>query len=105
MRIAIMGSGGIGGYIGAKLAQASEDVTFIARGKHLAAMQAQGLRVESPLGEIKLHQVSATDKPADVGFVEDAGHRSGLLQIFRTLFALSPFRRRRYRAIGPSSSE
>ena len=34
MRIAIMGSGGIGGYIGAKLAQASEDVTFIARGKH-----------------------------------------------------------------------
>ena len=70
MRIAIMGSGGIGGYIGAKLAQANEDVTFIARGSHLAAMQAQGLRVESPLGEIKLHQVSATDKPADVGFVD-----------------------------------
>jgi 2-dehydropantoate 2-reductase len=70
VRIAIMGSGGIGGYIGAKLAQASEDVTFIARGSHLAAMQAQGLRVESPLGEIKLHQVSATDRPADVGFVD-----------------------------------
>ena len=70
MRIAIMGSGGIGGYIGAKLAQASEDVTFIARGSHLAAMQAQGLCVESPLGEIKLHHVSATDKPVDVGFVD-----------------------------------
>ncbi len=70
MRIAIMGSGGIGGYVGAKLAQASEDVTFIARGSHLAAMQAQGLRVESPLGEIELPQVSATDKPADVGFVD-----------------------------------
>ena len=59
MRIAIMGSGGIGGYIGAKLAQASEDLTFLARGSHLAAMQAQGLCVESPLGEIKL-PVSAT---------------------------------------------
>jgi 2-dehydropantoate 2-reductase len=65
-----MGSGGIGGYIGAKLAQASEDVTFIARGSHLAAMQEQGLCVESPLGEIKLPHVSATDKPADVGFVD-----------------------------------
>ena len=70
MRIAIMGSGGIGGYIGAKLAKANEDVTFIARGSHLAAMQAQGLRVESPLGEIKLEQVSATDRPADVGLVD-----------------------------------
>jgi 2-dehydropantoate 2-reductase len=70
MRIAIMGSGGIGGYVGAKLAQASEDVTFIARGSHLAAMQAQGLRVESPLGEIKLPHVSATDIPSEVGFVD-----------------------------------
>ena len=70
MRIAMMGSGGIGGYIGARLAQAGEDVTFIARGSHLAAMQEQGLYVESPLGEIKLPHVSATDKPADVGFVD-----------------------------------
>jgi 2-dehydropantoate 2-reductase len=70
MRIAIMGSGGIGGYIGAKLAQASEDVTFIARGTHLAAMKAQGLRVESQLGEIKLPHVSATDAPSEVGFVD-----------------------------------
>ena len=54
MRIAMMGSGGIGGYIGARLAQAGEDVTFIARGSHLAAMQEQGLSLESPLGEIKL---------------------------------------------------
>src|SRR5215213_5259143 len=70
MRIAIMGSGGIGGYIGAKLAQATEDVTFIARGSHLAAMQAHGLRVESPLGEIKLSRVSATDTPSEVGSVD-----------------------------------
>ena len=70
MRIAIMGSGGIGGYVGAKLAQANENVSFIARGSHLAAMQAQGLRVESPLGEIKLPHVNATDTPSEVGFVD-----------------------------------
>ena len=70
MRIAMMGSGGIGGYIGARLAQAGEDVTFIARGGHLASMQARGLNVESPLGDIKLPRVSATDKPKEVGFVD-----------------------------------
>jgi 2-dehydropantoate 2-reductase len=70
MRIAVMGSGGIGGYLGARLAQAGEDVIFIARGSHLEAMQQKGLRVESPLGEILLPQVSATDTPADVGFVD-----------------------------------
>ncbi|MEP7173016.1 MAG: 2-dehydropantoate 2-reductase N-terminal domain-containing protein [Aestuariivirga sp.] len=59
-----------GGYVGAKLAQANEDVSFIARHSHLAAMQAQGLRVESPLGEIKLPHVSATDTPSEVGFVD-----------------------------------
>jgi 2-dehydropantoate 2-reductase len=70
MRIAMMGSGGIGGYLGARLAQAGEDVTFIARGSHLAAMQKQGLCMESPLGEIKLPHVSATDTPSEVGFVD-----------------------------------
>jgi 2-dehydropantoate 2-reductase len=70
MRIAMMGSGGIGGYIGARLAEAGEDVTFIARGSHLAAMSEKGLHVESPLGAIKLSHVNATDKPAEVGFVD-----------------------------------
>jgi 2-dehydropantoate 2-reductase len=70
MRIAVMGSGGIGGYLGARLAQAGEDVIFIARGSHLEAMQQKGLRVESPLGEIHLRYVSATETPADVGFVD-----------------------------------
>ena len=70
MRIAVMGSGGIGGYLGARLAQAGEDVIFIARGSHLEAMQQKGLRVESPLGEILLRHVSATETPADVGFVD-----------------------------------
>jgi 2-dehydropantoate 2-reductase len=70
MRIAVMGSGGIGGYLGARLAQAGEDVIFIARGSHLEAMQQKGLRVESPLGEVHLRHVRATETPADVGFVD-----------------------------------
>jgi 2-dehydropantoate 2-reductase len=70
MRIAMMGSGGIGGYLGAKLAQIGEDVTFIARGSHLAAMCEQGLCLESPLGGIKIPRVSATDRPSEVGFVD-----------------------------------
>jgi 2-dehydropantoate 2-reductase len=50
MRIAIIGSGGVGGYLGAKLWKAGNDVTFVARGKHLIAMQQNGLRLESPEG-------------------------------------------------------
>ncbi len=70
MKIAMMGSGGIGGYVGARLAEAGEDITFIARGRHLAAMREKGLNVESPLGAIDLPHVNATDKPAEVGFVD-----------------------------------
>ena len=47
MRIAIMGSGGVGGYFGARLALGGADVTFIARGAHLAAMREHGLAIES----------------------------------------------------------
>ena len=50
MRIAIMGSGGLGGYYGGKLARAGEDVTFIARGAHLEAIRADGLTVKLPSG-------------------------------------------------------
>ena len=67
MRIAILGSGGVGGYFGARLAAAGSDVCFIARGAHLAAMRAHGLRVESPLGNLHLPQVNVTDDPAAVG--------------------------------------
>jgi 2-dehydropantoate 2-reductase len=48
MRIAILGSGAVGGYYGARLAQAGHDVTFIARGAHLAAIRARGLEIKSP---------------------------------------------------------
>jgi 2-dehydropantoate 2-reductase len=50
MRIAIIGTGGVGGYLGAKLWKAGNEVTFVARGKHLIAMQQNGLRLESPEG-------------------------------------------------------
>src|SRR3989442_15624760 len=49
MRIAVMGTGGVGGYFGALLARAGHEVTFVARGAHLAAIQEHGLRVESTL--------------------------------------------------------
>ena len=70
MRIAVMGSGGVGGYFGARLAQGGADVAFVARGAHLAALQNQGLTVESPLGDLHLAQVRATDDPATLGRVD-----------------------------------
>jgi len=70
MRIAIVGAGGVGGGYGAALAHAGADVTFIARGAHLAAMQRDGLRVESQLGNTHLRPTQATDDPATVGPVD-----------------------------------
>src|SRR5260370_2032527 len=67
MRIAIMGSGAVGGYFGARLAAGGSDVTFLARGAHLAAMRERGLTVESPLGDIRLAQVKASDNPQTIG--------------------------------------
>jgi 2-dehydropantoate 2-reductase len=70
MRIAVVGAGGVGGGFGAALAKAGADVTFIARGAHLAAMQNQGLRVEGDRGETHLVPTKATDDPAAVGKVD-----------------------------------
>jgi len=67
MKIAIIGAGGVGGYFGARLAQAGADVHFVARGAHLAALRRDGLRVESPLGDIHLPDVQVTDNTADIG--------------------------------------
>ena len=60
MKIAIVGSGGVGGYFGGKLASAGFDVTFVARGEHLRAMQTGGLTVKSILGDFKVPTVKAT---------------------------------------------
>ena len=70
MKIAIFGSGGVGGYFGGKLAAAGEDVTFLARGAHLAAMQSEGLHITSPNGDVHLSKVQATDRPQAVGPVD-----------------------------------
>ena len=70
MRIAIVGAGGIGGGYGAALAKAGEDVTFIARGAHLAAMKTKGLRVEGGRGATHVIPAQATDDPAAVGPVD-----------------------------------
>ncbi len=70
MRIAVFGSGGVGGYFGGRLAQAGEDVTFIARGEHLRAMQENGLRVDSIKGDFRIHPARATDDPRQVGVVD-----------------------------------
>jgi len=70
MRIAVVGAGGIGGIYGASLAAAGADVTFIARGAHLAAMQANGLRIEGDRGALHVQRVEATDDPAGVGAVD-----------------------------------
>lgn len=70
MKIAIVGAGGVGGYFGARLAAAGCDVRFIARGAHLAAMQNQGLRIRSPLGDLHVHPVHVTADPAALGTVD-----------------------------------
>lgn len=70
MRIAVVGAGGVGGGFGAALAKAGADVTFIARGAHLAAMKAKGLRVEGGRGETHLVPTHATDDPGTVGPVD-----------------------------------
>jgi 2-dehydropantoate 2-reductase len=67
MRIAVVGAGGVGGYFGAKLAHAGEDVTFIARGATLAALRKNGIRVDSILGDFVVERVNATDDPATAG--------------------------------------
>lgn len=70
MRIAVVGAGGVGGGYGAALAHAGADVTFIARGAHLAAMKKNGLRVESVRGNTHLQPTKATENPAEVSPVD-----------------------------------
>ena len=67
MRITIFGTGGVGGYFGGRLAQAGEDVTFIARGEHLRAIESNGLRVDSSSGDFVVYPAQATDNVAEVG--------------------------------------
>lgn len=70
MRIAIFGAGGAGGYFGARLARAGEEVVWIARGPHLEALRTRGLRVESADGDFTLDPLDASDEPGRFGPVD-----------------------------------
>ncbi|MDV7186310.1 2-dehydropantoate 2-reductase [Lutibacter sp. TH_r2] len=68
MNIVIYGTGGVGGYFGARLAQAGNNVTFIARGKHLETIQQKGLQLKSPKGDYLVYPANAT---SDISEVKD----------------------------------
>jgi 2-dehydropantoate 2-reductase len=70
MRVAVMGSGGVGGYYGGLLARVGHEVGFVARGDHLAALQSDGLRVKSVHGDFDVVPVVATDQPSELGQVD-----------------------------------
>jgi len=70
MHIVVFGAGGVGGYFGGRLAQAGENVTFIARGQHLQAMLSEGLKVDSIKGDFVIQKVTATDDPTKVKDVD-----------------------------------
>ena len=70
MKIAVIGAGGVGGYFGARLAAAGEDVSFIQRGAHFLAMREKGLRVDSKLGNIALNTVKVTEDASEIGPVD-----------------------------------
>ena len=70
MRIAVIGAGGVGGGYGMALAKAGADVTFVARGAHLAAMKSAGLKVIGSRGDFHLVPTQATDNPAEIGTVD-----------------------------------
>ncbi|MEW1994823.1 ketopantoate reductase family protein [Streptomyces coelicoflavus] len=67
MRIAVIGAGGVGGYFGARLAAAGNEVTFVARGGHLEAVRRNGLVVHSPLGELRTSPDSVVGSVSELG--------------------------------------
>ena len=70
MRIAVFGTGAVGGYFGGRLAEAGEDVQFVARGRHLAAIHDRGLRVTSVEGDLLIQPAHVTDDPSSLGAVD-----------------------------------
>lgn len=70
MRIAVIGSGGVGGFVGGRLAKVGHEVAFLARGEHLRALRERGLRVKSTDGDFDVPSVVATDQPAELGPTE-----------------------------------
>jgi 2-dehydropantoate 2-reductase len=90
MRIAIFGVGGVGGYFGWRLAQAGEDVTFVARGDHLKALQTNGLRVDTPDGNSSVLLIKAEEDPAQVGQVDAVILGVKAWQVSEAAYAIRP---------------
>jgi 2-dehydropantoate 2-reductase len=90
MKIAVMGAGAIGGYLGARLAAAGAAVTFIARGRHLAAIREAGLAVSSPLGDVCVHPAAATDEPKTIGAVDVVLLATKLYDVEAAVSAIAP---------------
>ena len=97
MRITIFGTGGVGGYFGARLAQAGCDVGFVARGAHLAALRERGLRVTSELGDATLVPVRAAEDPRELGTPDWAFVCVKLWDTEAAVAALAP-------AVGPGTA-
>ena len=93
MRIAIIGAGGVGGYFGGRLAAGGADVTFVARGAHLAAIQANGLRIVSGLGDATI-RVNAVDDVAKLEAIDLAIVAVKLWDTQSVAASLAPLARR-----------
>ena len=76
MKIAVMGPGGVGGYFGARLAAAGNDVTFVARGAHLEAMRKDGLRLDSEIGALHLKPVKVVADAREIDAADASSSRS-----------------------------
>src|SRR3954464_10053042 len=90
MRIAIVGSGGVGGYFGGRLAEAGAGGTFLARGAHLEALRANGLRIASPKGDVHLPRVPAAADTREIGPVDVVLFAVKLYDTDSALAALPP---------------
>ena len=90
MRVAVIGTGGVGGYFGAKLALAGHDVTFVARGAHLDAIRRDGLKVEHESMPMHVTNARATDDVSSIGPVDIAMVCTKLWDVESTAPALKP---------------
>jgi len=90
MRIAVMGAGGIGSFLGGMLANHGADVTLVCRGAHLAAIRRDGLQVRSAKRNFTVARINATSAPAEVGDVEVAVQAVKLYDLAESTRAMVP---------------
>ena len=90
MRIAVIGAGGVGGYFGGRLAQAGHAVTFVARGRHLAALRERGLAIDSGAGNAIVTNATFTDDPASVAACEVVMFCVKLWDVESAAFRIAP---------------